>query len=436
VAGQTLEHWARLFGLEPDLPQQRVLTVVAPVDAGCDPGAIRARMKQWSPTIKRVRSAHFMQFTVLRTQHPPRLLYSAIHDGPRVDHIAELVSEAHEILAAMYAFCPAAPLHGEDYAQVGDEERIARWIAFMNGFAHEPRAFYLSHEGLSVDAIREMDEVRRTVVDALAKGPEETLARPQAALASVSSVMTAAQRWRARTQLPIMRRSAWRWVAGLWALVKLVPLLLLHLLASLLLLRWLERHDDCSLPRTDWERLLRHEETEKDMQRTQNHLAHLVPVKRGWYRRWTLRLVLRIVDAESRYRFKNPPYGSLAGLLTIHFAYWTIVDGEEGGEELLFVSNYDFTWHEYISDFILLAAPYMTAIWSNTEHFPRTRWLIGDGVRDEQAFKNWTRYYQVDHGAWFGSYQHLSVREVWRNLDLFRALADPAQAAADWLQHV
>jgi hypothetical protein len=79
---------------------------------------------------------------------------------------------------------------------------------------------------------------------------------------------------------------------------------------------------------------------------------------------------------------------------------------------LLFFSNYDGSWESYLGDFIDKASLGLSAVWSNTEGFPRTRWLIKEGSRDEERFKRWTRDHQLPTPIWYSAYPDRSVQNV------------------------
>jgi hypothetical protein len=162
----------------------------------------------------------------------------------------------------------------------------------------------------------------------------------------------------------------------------------------------------------------------------QNQLSHIVELKPGRFRRFVLRTVLGAIDLLARRRYNQ---GALGGIATIHFARWIIVDDRF----LLFFSNYDGSWENYLGDFIDLAAVGLTGIWSNTRLFPRTRWLVKDGARDEERFKAWTRAHQVPSQVWYSAYPTLSVKNTLANAGIADGLVNPpADEAAleSWLE--
>jgi hypothetical protein len=157
----------------------------------------------------------------------------------------------------------------------------------------------------------------------------------------------------------------------------------------------------------------------------QNQLNHLVDIKPGRLRHLVLWLVLWVVDVRARYWFRD---GHLAGIPTIHFAQWSIIDG---GRRVLFISNYDGSWESYLGDFIDFAVKGINAIWSNSEGFPPTAGLTREGARQGQAFKAWTREHQVPSQLWYSWYRDLSVANVNRNSIVRRGLAGPASDPPD-----
>ena len=132
----------------------------------------------------------------------------------------------------------------------------------------------------------------------------------------------------------------------------------------------------------------------REDQVVQNQLTHLVEVKPSWFRRTTLRAVLWAIDLLAQRVYVH---GTLGPIPTIHFARWVIIDG---GRRLLFMSNFDGSWENYLGDFIDKAHTGLTGVWSNTDGFPPARWLIDEGATHERAFKDWTRAHQIPTRVW------------------------------------
>lgn len=148
---------------------------------------------------------------------------------------------------------------------------------------------------------------------------------------------------------------------------------------------------------------------------------------------FVLRGVLFTIELRARLQFWR---GDLGGIETIHCAHWAILHEEQ--PRLLFCSNYDGSWERYLGDFIEEAGAGMTAVWSNTVNFPKTRFLIDDGAKNERVFKAWTRENQVRTDVWYRANPDISCRNLNDNSKLrdglrgYMAEAD----ARDWLRYL
>jgi hypothetical protein len=161
----------------------------------------------------------------------------------------------------------------------------------------------------------------------------------------------------------------------------------------------------------------------------QNHLASITIVKEGRFRRSILRVVLWTTNLFARIS----THGTLSGISSIHFAHWSLLDG---GRRLLFLSNYDGAWSSYLDEFVDHAARGLTAIWSNTVGFPRTRLLLFRGARDRAAFKAFARMQQAPTGLFYSAYPNLSVQQIDSNTALRDGLVERlgADARSAWLR--
>jgi hypothetical protein len=165
--------------------------------------------------------------------------------------------------------------------------------------------------------------------------------------------------------------------------------------------------------------------------RVQNHMASLCYVTPGRFRLFSIRLVLFLTKLVGRVSI----YGKLSGLNSLHFAHWVVIDE---GRRLLFLTNYDGSWENYLDDFIDKAAIGLTAIWSNTINFPRTSFLVFGGARDERKFKAIARHTQVPTNLWYSAYPNLTVPGIDNNSAIRDGLAAPPHGAAleAWLQRL
>jgi deferrochelatase/peroxidase EfeB len=161
----------------------------------------------------------------------------------------------------------------------------------------------------------------------------------------------------------------------------------------------------------------------------QNHLFSISPMKAGWLRLLTLRLALTAISQVGAVLFRP---GYLADIGTIHFARWILL---RRPRKLVFLSNYGGSWESYLEDFIQKASEGITGIWSNTRHFPRTRYLFLKGATDGDRFKRWARRQQYPTLIWYSAYPSLTTARIRVNAVIRQgiATAKTEAEATDWL---
>jgi hypothetical protein len=149
--------------------------------------------------------------------------------------------------------------------------------------------------------------------------------------------------------------------------------------------------------------------TEKDQYEmedivTQNPMTVIVPVKRNILAPLLLKMVLFVVSRQAK-----ATRGSLVGLTSIHFARWVIIDN---GKNILFESNFDGSWENYIDDFVDRASIGMNLIWGNCIGFPLA------GCKDIESFKSYIRDNQSPVQVFYSAYKESTVRNVLTDLSL------------------
>jgi hypothetical protein len=125
------------------------------------------------------------------------------------------------------------------------------------------------------------------------------------------------------------------------------------------------------------------QENISDTDSVQDQMTNLIDIRRS--RLWLLRVALALMNFLGRYAF---PPGDLAGVKTIHFARWVIIDN---GKRLLFQSKFDGSWENYMGDFVDKVAWGLDGVWSNTVGYPEA------GMNDFDAFKRFIRDRQFEH---------------------------------------
>ena len=384
--------------------------------------------------------AHFLRWVILDKSHakghatPSQLVLSTNHDGPLDAHLRELVDVGGATIEEIYSHCEGRR-PGQDLATYLKEHRV------------EFAAFYRGTQGRSVCQIRKEQElregiqlfldggakanagetdgdVRRRVQDFVRDTPTLAWAQqPGAALpksrlgllvAAAVALLVAAivavvlMGSKLRPWLLPATSPAWLGTSICWLVAVVAvfwPLLLLIVCLVIVFIR--ERHEPGEKIRINQAHIKKF--VIREDQIVQNQLSHLVEIKPGWVRFITLRVVLWAINLLGRCVFTR---GSLGGIPTIHFARWVIIDRRG---RLLFFSNFDGSWENYLGDFIDKAAQGLTAVWSNTKGCPRAKFLVLEGARDEQRFKSWARDRQIVTQVWYSAYRDLTVVNINNN---------------------
>jgi hypothetical protein len=141
----------------------------------------------------------------------------------------------------------------------------------------------------------------------------------------------------------------------------------------------------------------------------QNQFTQVAVLKPGIVRNLNFRIwMLRTSVLASKVFVK----GTLLNIPTIHFARWVLIDNNK---HVLFFSNFDGNWQQYLGDFIDQSGWGLTGIFSNTVNFPKTRFMVFGGAYDEEHFLAWSRSTQVPTQVWYCPYHHLSIKNINNN---------------------
>jgi hypothetical protein len=377
-------------------------------------------------------------------------------DGPPLVFLRELAEGSPKFLETVYAACVGYPAGGGVKA-------VADYLAEHD---RGTTALYVGMPGLTRDQIDKDARLRAAVEDELdanranyvGGSPEECRRRLQEFVRGREDLG-----W-AETPVPVLTRVRYRWkllippaliglaAAGgvVWAEVSVddepvvaavvVAAVAAAAVAALAYVAWLRRRErqDKQIDETPPLDRLNKLAGREDLQ-LQNHLVSVSVAKPGGLRILTLRAVLAAIKLLARYVATR---GDLGGIVTIHFARWVILPRPGKPARLLFLSNYDGSWENYLGEFIDRASNGLTAVWSNTglgpgRGFPDTRWLfLRGGSRDEQRFKSIVRLSQRTADVWYNAYPGLSVKQIKNNAAFRAGLFGPVEDVREWLRRV
>lgn len=191
-------------------------------------------------------------------------------------------------------------------------------------------------------------------------------------------------------------------------------------------LRWHERFDRFPEYEPDAERLRRLGDQEDFF--VQNAFTSRAPIRPGRF--WSLTSKMTEVFGAycARHVFTS---GGLSGLTTVHFARFMRV----GADEVLFTSYYDGSLESYNNDFVDQVAWVLNTVFGQQAGYPRTRWMVRDGARNERWFKNFIRGHQIPTQVWYSAYPDLAAVTIDQNARLRAGLSDnlEGEGLAAWL---
>ena len=361
-------------------------------------------------------------------EYGPYLVFENNFDGTLDPYLDDLYAHAAEGLHRIYRCCIDYPA-----TNAGDKDRL---LSYLRAHVRHPNAYHIGNVGRSVIRTHQEDALRDGVEDFLDELVRQgNVGAPSTIRQKVQSYVRSqpAFAWAANTQLrqTAMEHFLPRFKIAIAALVALIllPLLIPLAIIWIIMLRWTETHE-APPPELDVKDHVK--ELVKREDRThivQNHMCSITTVKPSLFRRLTLRGLLWLVNLLARTSDK----GELSGIPSIHFAHWSLIDN---GRRLLFVSNFDGSWENYLDDFIDKASTGLTAIWSNTLGFPKTSWLVREGARDGSRFKANARDKQTFTNVWYSAYKPLTVQTIDNNSqirdDMFNTLDETA--TRDWVR--
>jgi hypothetical protein len=404
---------------------QHALTVMVKIDqAKAAANRLTEVLDIIGQDIRGVRQNTYIDFSKLQTVHFMRwvlipndvaggwdyLLFTTNHDGPLYLHLNELIEHGGQALDLIFGSCVGYPANRS--TDLPGFQRDFR--AFIQANSIENETFYLGYRGETVGNVRGYIAVRRQLQALFdLEDVQRFAARHLEPLLLDLPVRPAIN--------PILKRisDGLRFIAKVIVFVFDVLLELVYTFIIRPISRMLLRREPAlGLVLVDDDIRPGVEAIEDAV--TQNQMTVISRIKPGFWPLFKLKIVLLAIDLVARH-FLNQ--GSLGGIISIHFARWTILDR---GRYLFFESNYDGSWESYIGEFIDKAASGMDLIWTATPGYPEK------GASDLEAFKSIIRRNQLKTQVFYSAYPDSTVRNILNDREISRDL-DQAKIR-EWLK--
>jgi len=421
------------------MPHQVAITIVAPVVDGHVAELTRTLTELGAEPklpFDDLPGLHFARLFVLDEVRdlsgnaiPAQLVLLSDVDSPAGRYLPALVEAFGDALDDVFGHCA-------DYPAADARTSSAR-VAFLRSHQISAAAAYVNTVGRSLEQVQHESVLRDAIEDFLDRSPD-LRSRTSVQIREAIREFVFNEPSLGWARRPADKPELW-WrikeltnliVAPLLLLIFL-PLVLIGLVVWAIALRIHERRDVPEHnPPPDPARLELLTRMEDHV--VQNPFTAVGFVKPGLFRLWTLRIVLMAVSYGIRHVFNH---GKLSGIRTIHFARWVFIDDRR---RLFFASNYDGSMESYMDDFIDKVAWGLNAVFSNGNGYPRTNWLVRDGAKDEQTFKNYLRAHQVLTPVWYSAYPGMTAVNVENDAAIRAGLYGDMgeEEAASWLRRL
>ena len=350
-------------------------------------------------------------------QFPVTLAFLGDCDGPAYACLADLAQRAGPGLRRVFSHCEG----------MGADIDLLGW---MNRHSLKPAAAYVNYRGRTVRQVREEAALRQALIDFLQRVPQQDDDR-QLVRNNLLAFVRDEQR---KGNLPLTRPK--RTPIGWWLrnlahflivpvlllaaviLIWMFPVLLVALGLLLVILLWMLRRYEKSEPEVIHRPTLEHavELAKLEDHDVTNQFTVIGSVKPSLFRRWSAAVILWAINYGARHVYNR---GFLARIQSIHFARWVFLDGKQ---RLMFASNYDGSLEAYMDDFINKVGWGLNLAFGGGLGYPRTKWLIKGGSKDEQKFKYTLRRHQVPTQVWYKAYPGLSAFDLARNTRVRKGL--------------
>ena len=352
-----------------------------------------------STLLRNIGTVHYARWVIIDGQKlknettPTQLVFSSNHDGDTAAHIYDLVQHLGGLLDLIYSNSP-------DYTPQDKE-------GFLTKTRIKEAAFYVGAPGRSVKDIALEKTLHHEIAAQLKKTDWNGKSAKEIHEAVQQQVFANPQFEWAKEKIEV---PGIRWVGLILFILVLLILLPVIILWAIYMQVVHERFDKplgLNPNQLDDDHLNKMQADEDFA--FQNQFSQIIDMKPG---------IARLVTISGLYLFAKMLIkllfvkGKLMGIPTIHFARWVQVNDKK---RMLFFSNFDGSWTQYLGDFIDKSGWGLTGIFGNTKNFPRALFLVLKGAYNQRQFLAWARYTQIQTQFWYVDDLTQSIKNVNNN---------------------
>ena len=391
---------------------QSALTLVAPVSNGKLERLKEVLLRSSDAVktaLKSLGNVHYARFviideaTVNGKDFPAQLAFSSNFDGDVENHLVDLSVKlsVNNLLDDIYNNC-------EGYTA---QDRVG----YFKKFRHKEAAFYVGAPGRSLQTIKQEKKLRNYILTELEKGNWKGKSAQAIHQHLQKNVFSNPDFAWAKEEI---KTPSIRWVGLILFGLVLLVLLPVIILWAFYIQVFYERKDKPLgySPNQVSDEQLNKMQLDEDFF-FQNQFSQIIDMKPGKARLITVNGLYLFARLLIKLAFIK---GKLMGIPTIHFARWVMVNDNK---RMLFFSNFDGSWTQYLGDFIDKSGWGLTGIFSNTVNFPKAFMLVFKGAYDEQKFLAWARYTQIQTQIWYADDTSQSIKNVNNNTKIRNELS-------------
>jgi hypothetical protein len=324
---------------------------------------------------------------------PTQLVFSSNFDGDFDPHFNALVATFPEILDEIYTHC-------ESYVP-------SNKLAFLKESQIKEAAFYKGAPERSVQDIKAEKSLHEAIANEINAGNWKGQSAVQIHKILKEKILTKPEFSWAKTQIKTPKIKYVRLAFAILVILAAIPFVIIWAIYIQIFFERKDKPLGLDPNQLDGEHL-RKMELDEDFY-YQNQFSQIINMKPGKSRSFTVNGLYLFTRVLVKLLFVK---GKLMGIPTIHYARWVQINDKK---RMLFFSNFDGSWTQYLGDFIDKSGWGLTGIFSNTEGFPRSKFLFFKGAYDERKFLAWARYTQIQTQVWYSSELTLSIKNINNN---------------------
>jgi hypothetical protein len=381
---------------------QNALTFISPIeDQNVEKlrNVLKTRKKEFTEALRTLGTIHYARWVIIDGETldgeilPAQLVFSSNFDGELDTHIRDLVDKIGDVFDAIYEYV-------EGYAPETKLEFLTKSLI-------KEASFYKGSPGRSIKEIANEKALHQEIFNHIQKGSWEGMSAKQIHEALKKAILSNPEFEWAKQTIKVPNVNIPALILSGIVLLLILPIVIIWAIIIQVFYENFDKPLGLTPNQLNNDRLRKLEEDEDYSY--QNQFSQVVNMKPGKMRLITLNAFYLLSRVLINKLFVK---GKLMGIPTIHFARWVQINDKK---RVLFFSNFDGSWVQYLGDFINKSGWGLTGIFGNTQGFPKSLFLVLKGAYRERQFLAWARYTQIPTQLWYADDTSQSIQNINNN---------------------